>query len=64
MLLLQAQKAVKQCKRQKKGLYGPFGLILTILTAQNGKTKNKVVQNPTLTCYRFTVLTLKYIFWE
>ena len=39
MLLLQAQKAVKQCKRQKKGLYGPFGLILTILTAQNGKTK-------------------------
>ena len=28
------------CKRKKKGLYGPFGPILTILAAENGKTKN------------------------
>ena len=41
----------------KKRLYGPFGTILTILAAEKGKTKNKVVQNPTLTCYKFTVLT-------
>ena len=46
-------------------LYGPFGPISTILAAESGKTiKNKVVQNPTLTCYRFTVLTFKYVFWE
>ena len=37
-------------------------MILKILAAENGK--NKVVQNPNLTCYRFTVLTSKYIFWE
>ena len=45
-------------------LYGPFGPILTILAAENGKTEKKIVQNPTLTCYRFTVLIFKYIFWE
>ena len=50
--------------KKKPGLYGPFGPIVTILAAGKGKTKNKVVQNPTLTCYRFTVLTFKYIFWE
>ena len=26
--------------------YGPFGPILTILAAKNGKIKNEVVQNP------------------
>ena len=51
-------------KKEKNGSYGPFGPILTILAAENGKTKKKVVQNPTLTCYRFTVLTFKYIFGE
>ena len=40
------------------------GEILTILVAENGKIKYKVVQNPTLTRYRFTVLTFKYVFWE
>ena len=52
------------CKQKKPGLYGLFGPILTILAAGNGKTKNKVVQNPILNCYRFTVLAFKYICWE
>ena len=41
----------------KNGSYGPFGPILTILAAENGKTKKKVVQNPTLACYRLGNLT-------
>ena len=46
------------CK-YKKGLYGPFGAILKILAADNGKSKtNKVNQNPTLTCYRFYNINL------
>ena len=27
------------CKRKQNGLYGPFGPILTIIAAENGKTK-------------------------
>ena len=51
-------------KRIKKRLYGPLGPILTSLAAENGKTKTKIVQNTTLTRYKLTVLTYKYIFWE
>ena len=34
---------MKWLYKRKNGLYGPFGPILTILAAENGKTKNKVV---------------------
>ena len=52
------------CKRKKTRLYGAFGPIFAILAAEMAKLKNKVVQNPILSCYRFTVLTFKHIFWE
>ena len=35
------------CKRKKKpGLYGPFGPILSILAAENGKTKKQGCPEP------------------
>ena len=51
-------------KRYKNCLYGPFEAILKILAAENGKSKNKFVQNSIFTCYRFQIFTSKYIFWE